>query len=310
MLRKRGVVGQFVEFTGAGCKNLSLTDRATIANMSPEYGATMGFFPVDDQTVKYLESIGTDPHKINRIVSYLKAQGLYDQYEVELHGSGERMVLDLSTVVPCVSGPKRPHDRVTVKDLKSDFAACMAAPMGFKGFAVPEEERKKEVQVNFEGKDYTFKHGSLVIAAITSCTNTSNPGVMMQAGILARNALAKGLTTRPYIKTSLSPGSGVVTAYMEKSGVDKDLAALGFTTAGYGCMTCIGNSGNLPDVINDCITENDMVASAVLSGNRNFEGRVHPLTKGNYLASPALVVAYALAGTVDIDFEVEPLGQD
>jgi aconitate hydratase len=186
----------------------------------------------------------------------------------------------------------------------------MAAPMGFKGFAVPEEERKKEVPFNFEGKDYTFKHGSLVIAAITSCTNTSNPGVMMQAGLLARNALAKGLKTNPYIKTSLSPGSGVVTAYMEKSGVDKDLAALGFTTAGYGCMTCIGNSGNLPDVINNTITENDMVASAVLSGNRNFEGRVHPLTKGNYLASPALVVAYALAGTVDIDFEVEPLGQD
>jgi aconitate hydratase len=310
MLRKRGVVGQFVEFCGKGCKNLSLTDRATIANMSPEYGATMGFFPVDEQTIKYLESIGTDPHKINVITSYLKAQGLFDVYDQELYGSGERMSLDLSTVVPCVSGPKRPHDRVTVKDLKSDFATCMANPQGFKGFAVPEADRAKEAIFNFEGKDYTFKHGSVVIAAITSCTNTSNPGVMMQAGLLARNALEKGLTTNPYIKTSLSPGSGVVTAYMEKSGVDKDLAALGFTTAGYGCMTCIGNSGNLPDVVNNCITENDMVASAVLSGNRNFEGRVHPLTKGNYLASPALVVAYAIAGTVNIDFEVEPLGMD
>jgi aconitate hydratase len=220
------------------------------------------------------------------------------------------MELDLASVTPCLSGPKRPHDHVPLSAMKSDFNECMAAKAGFKGFGIEEAHREDTVQVEYKGENYEFGHGSIVIAAITSCTNTSNPGVMIQAGLLCKNAVAKGLTTRPYIKTSLSPGSGVVTQYFEKAGVVEAMDALGFTTAGYGCMTCIGNSGELPAEITQCITDNDLVASAVLSGNRNFEGRVHPLTRGNYLASPPLVVAYAIAGTVRHDMETEPLGMD
>lgn len=312
MLRKRGVVGKFVEFFGPGCANLSLTDRATIANMSPEYGATMGFFPVDEQTIKYLNLIGTDPAKIALIEAYLKAQGLfrvYDGSQPDPVYTGEVMELDLASVVPCVSGPKRPHDRVEVSKMKADFNSCMTAPVGFKGFNIAQDKLGATSTFTYEGAEHTIKHGSVVIAAITSCTNTSNPSVMLQAAMVAKNAVEKGLTCAPYIKKSLSPGSGVVTKYMELSGLNEYLDKLGFTTAGYGCMTCIGNSGNLPEQLDEAITSADLVVGAVLSGNRNFEGRVHPLTRANYLASPPLVVAYALAGTVDIDFETEPLGK-
>jgi len=217
--------------------------------------------------------------------------------------SGEIMELDLSSVEPCLSGPKRPHDRVTFKTMKKDFHECMDNEIGFKGFGLTGEEKKKSVNFEFEGKTYPFNQGTLVIAAITSCTNTSNPDVMLQAGMLARNAVKKGLKVNPYIKCSLSPGSHVVTEYFKEAGVQSYLEELGFSTAGYGCMTCIGNSGDIPDAVQDAIIDNDLIASAVLSGNRNFEGRVHPHTRANYLASPPLVVAYALAGTVDHDFE-------
>ena len=312
LLRKRGVVGKFVEFFGPGCANLSLTDRATIANMSPEYGATMGFFPVDSQTIAYLRLIGADESRIAMIESYLKAQGLfrvYDGSQPDPTYTGEVMELDLSTVVPCVAGPKRPHDRVEVSKMQEDFNSCMVSPVGFKGFNISQDKLGAAANFSFEGKEYTLKHGSVVIAAITSCTNTSNPSVMLQAGLLAKAAREKGLNTLPYIKKSLSPGSGVVTAYMELSGVNTYLDELGFTTAGYGCMTCIGNSGDLPEALDAAIVSGDLVAAAVLSGNRNFEGRVHPLTRANYLASPPLVVAYALAGRCDIDFEKEPIGK-
>lgn len=219
------------------------------------------------------------------------------------------MELDLGSVVPCVSGPKRPHDRVEVSNLKEDFNKCMTSPVGFKGFNIDESKLKDSKKFTHEGKEYELKHGSIVISAITSCTNTSNPSVMLQAGMIAKNAVEKGLTTLPYIKKSLSPGSGVVTKYMENSGFNTFLDKLGFTTAGYGCMTCIGNSGNLPEAVDEAITSEDLVVASVLSGNRNFEGRVHPLTRANYLASPPLVLAYCLAGRVDIDFEVEPIGK-
>ena len=313
MLRKRGVVGQFVEFFGPGCQNLSLTDRATIANMSPEYGATMGFFPVDDQTMDYMRLIGADEERIQMIQTYLKAQGLYKMYDGSQQDpvfSGEIMELDLSTIVPCISGPKRPHDRVEVSKQKEDFNSCLNSPVGFKGFNIAQEKQKDTAKFTYQGNEYTLSHGSVVIAAITSCTNTSNPSVMLQAGMLARAAVEKGLTTLPYIKKSLSPGSGVVTKYMELSGCNDYLDKLGFTTAGYGCMTCIGNSGDLPEVVDEAIKGGDLVVSAVLSGNRNFEGRVHPLTRANYLASPPLVVAYCLAGRCDIDFEAEPISKD
>jgi aconitate hydratase len=313
MLRKRGVVGQFVEFFGPGCEKLSLTDRATVANMSPEYGATMGFFPVDSKTIDYLKMTGADDERIAMIETYLKAQGLYRMYDgsqADPSYSGEIMELDLATVLPSLSGPKRPHDHVHLKDMKNDFNKCLDNKVGFKGFDIPKEKQAAVAKFNHNGTDYELKHGSIVIAAITSCTNTSNPSVMLQAGMLARNAVKKGLTTPSYLKTSLSPGSGVVTAYLNSSGVSEYLDKLGFTTAGYGCMTCIGNSGEIPDEVTNAINAEDLVVSAVLSGNRNFEGRVHPMTRANYLASPPLVVAYALAGTVDIDFETQPIGKD
>jgi aconitate hydratase len=224
--------------------------------------------------------------------------------------SGEIMNLDLASVEPALSGPKRPHDRVDFKNMKKDFTTCLTNKVGFKGFGLDEAATKKSAKFNYKGKEYEFKHGTVVIAAITSCTNTSNPDVMLAAGMLAQNAVEKGLSVNPYIKCSLSPGSHVVTEYFKKAGVDKYLDKLGFTTAGYGCMTCIGNSGEIPDEVQDTIVKNDLVAAAVLSGNRNFEGRVHPHTRANYLASPPLVVAYALAGTVDFDFEKQPLGKD
>ena len=313
MLRKRGVVGQFVEFFGPGCAKLSLPDRATIANMSPEYGATMGFFPVDDQSIEYLVQIGTEPHRVKMITQYLKAQGLYRVYDGSVPDpdySGDLMELDLSTVKPCLSGPKRPHDRVELDNMQADFQACLTNAVGFKGYGIGADKVGASTTFTFNGEEHTLSHGSVVIAAITSCTNTSNPSVMLQSGLLAKKAVEKGLKTKPYIWTSLSPGSGVVTKYIESAGVNTYLDQLGFTTAGYGCMTCIGNSGTLPQEVIDAINANDLVAAAVLSGNRNFEGRVSPNTRANYLASPPLVVAYALAGTVNINFEVEPVGTD
>lgn len=312
MLRKHGVVGKFVEFYGEGCKSLSLTDRATIANMSPEYGATMGFFPVDQESLRYLENVGKDNETISKIEHYLRTTHQFRTYASDepVPAYSELMELDLSTVKPCLAGPKRPHDHVNLDAMQKDFQSCLTSKVGFKGFGIAEDKLASSAKFTHEGHEYELKHGSVVIAAITSCTNTSNPSVMLQAGILARNAIEKGLKTAPYIKTSLSPGSGVVTAYFAASGVDKFLDALGFTTAGYGCMTCIGNSGELPDHITNAVNEADLVVGSVLSGNRNFEGRVHPLTRANYLASPPLVVAYALAGTVDIDFETQPIGKD
>ena len=313
MLRKRGVVGKFVEFFGKGCASLTLADRATIANMAPEYGATMGYFPIDEQTIDYLKLTARDDHKIERVKAYLQATGLfrtYDDKAVDPTYTGDILELDLSTVVPSLSGPKRPHDRVDMASLKQDFTDGLTAPVSFKGFGLSEEEAKKQHSFNFDGTDYTLENGSLVIAAITSCTNTSNPDVMLAAGLVAKKACEKGLSIKPYIKTSLSPGSGVVTKYYELSGVNEYLDKLGFTTAGYGCMTCIGNSGELKPELTKAIEDSDLVVTSVLSGNRNFEGRVHPLTRGNYLASPPLVVAYALAGRVTIDFETEPIGKD
>lgn len=256
---------------------------------------------------------GRENHNVAFTEAYLKAQGLfrvYDGSQPDPYYSGAIMELDLSSVKPCLAGPKRPHDRVELTNMKSDFNSCLKSPIGFKGFNIAEDKLASAAKFTYDGQEYELSHGSVVIAAITSCTNTSNPDVMLAAGILAKNAVSKGLKVKPYIKTSLSPGSGVVTRYLELAGVDEYLNKLGFTLAGYGCMTCIGNSGELHDVVSEAITKEDIVASAVLSGNRNFEGRVHPLTRANYLASPPLVVAYALAGTTNIDFETEPIGQD
>jgi len=311
-LRKKGVVGKFVEFYGPGLSELSLADRATIANMAPEYGATMGFFPVDKRTLEYLEQTSRTPEKLAYVEAYLRAQNMFidhDQKNDEPVYS-DTLELDLSTIVPCVSGPKRPHDRVTVSDMPSDFKACLTNPVGFKGFGLSEEETKNSAEFEHDGQKYTMRHGDVVIAAITSCTNTSNPSVMLGAGLLAKNAIEAGLTTKPYIKTSLAPGSGVVTEYLNRSGLSPYLDQMGFSLVGYGCTSCIGNSGEIPQPVGKAIDEGDIVASAVLSGNRNFEGRVHPQTRANYLASPPLVVAYAIAGNVDFDFETQPLGQN
>lgn len=307
ILRRTGVVGKFIEFCGEGCGCLSIADRATIANMAPEYGATMGYFPMDEQTMGYLRLTGRDPKKVEFIEAYLKAQGLFRDYTAEDPCfSGELLELDLGTVVPTVAGPKRPQDKVLVTDMKQDFTHSLTAPIGFKGFGVTQPGA--EAAFELDGIEYKLKHGSVVIAAITSCTNTSNPDVMLAAGLLAKNAVEKGLTVQPFIKTSLSPGSGVVTQYLNLAGVMTYLEQLGFNLAGYGCMTCIGNSGDLPEAVVKALEAADLVVASVLSGNRNFEGRVNPYTRANYLASPPLVVAYALAGRCDIDFETEPLG--
>ena len=313
LLRKKKVVEKFVEFYGPGVKTLSLPDRATVSNMAPEYGATLSYFPIDEQSVEYLKLTGRDAHKIAVIEHYLRAQGLFRDYTSEAqdpHFTGEVLHLDLATVHPCLAGPKLPQDKVALADMAKDFSACLTAPVGDRGFGLKPEELPATGTLTHEGKEYALKHGSVVIAAITSCTNTSNPSVLIAAGLVARNAVAKGLNTLPFVKTSLSPGSGVVTKYLADSGLDKPLAQIGFTVAGFGCMTCIGNSGELSDEVSKAIKDGNLVAGAVLSGNRNFEGRVHPLTKANYLASPPLVVAYALAGRLDIDFETEPIGHD
>ncbi|MCC6357861.1 MAG: aconitate hydratase AcnA [Phycisphaerales bacterium] len=308
MLRKHGVVEKFVEFTGPGLSSMSVADRATIANMAPEYGATMGFFPVDDGTLKYLRLTGraADADIVER---YCKEQGLFRTDSSATPKFSTTLELDLGTIEPSLAGPKRPQDRVPLSRMKSVFNDSLRAPVKERGFELKDPDLARTATLKDNGHSHTLHHGAVVIAAITSCTNTSNPSVMLAAGLVARKAVERGLKTKPWVKTSLAPGSRVVTDYLEKSGLAVDLDALGFQTVGYGCTTCIGNSGPLPDNVRDAVLSADLVASSVLSGNRNFEGRVNPHVKANYLASPPLVVAYALAGTTDIDLASEPLGQ-
>jgi aconitate hydratase len=301
MLRRKGVVGKFVEFFGPGLDDLGLPDRATIGNMAPEYGATCGFFPVDKVALDYLRLSGRDTHRIALVEAYLKAQGMFREPGMPDPVFTDTLELDLSTVQPSMAGPKRPQDRVLLKDISSSFKADLT-----KGLGVPAADAGLSVKV--EGKNYELTHGDVVIAAITSCTNTSNPSVLVAAGLVARKAHARGLKPKPWVKTSLAPGSQVVTEYLDKSGLTADLDAIGFETVGYGCTTCIGNSGPLDDAIVDAIEDNKLVGAAVISGNRNFEGRVHANVRANYLASPPLVVAYALLGKVTVDITTEPLG--
>lgn len=308
MLRKRGVVEKFVEFFGPGLSSLSLSDRAMIANMSPENGATITFFPVDQNTLDYLRLTGRSEEQVELVEAYCKTQRLFRTDQTPDPAYTDVLELDLGSVQPSLAGPKRPHDRVALRDVKPQFELSLAAPKTERGFAISAEERDRTAEVRMDGTSEQIGHGAVVVAAITSCTNTSNPTVMLGAGLVAKKAVEKGLRVKPFVKTSLSPGSRVVTDYLEKANLMGPLSALGFDLAGYGCMTCIGNSGPLPEPVVDAITGGNLVAAAVLSGNRNFEGRVHPYTLANYLASPPLVVAYALAGTVDIDFETEPLG--
>ncbi|MBK9080041.1 MAG: aconitate hydratase AcnA [Hyphomicrobium sp.] len=300
MLRKKGVVNKFVEFFGTGLDNMTLADRATIANMGPEYGATCGFFPVDGETLNYMKISGRDEHRLALVEAYSKAQGLYRTANAAEPVFTDTLQLDLGTVEPSMAGPKRPEGRIAISGIKSGFATSLATE-----YNKPDELTKR---VAVDGRDFDIGHGDVVIAAITSCTNTSNPSVMIAAGLLARNAHALGLVAKPWVKTSLAPGSQVVAAYLEKSGLQKDLDAVGFNLVGFGCTTCIGNSGPLPAEISKAINDNGVVAAAVLSGNRNFEGRVSPDVQANYLASPPLVVAFALAGSVRIDLTTEPLG--
>lgn len=310
ILRGEGVVGKFVEFFGTGMNAMSVADRATIANMAPEYGATMGFFPVDDVTLHYLRQTGRTKENVELVERYCKEQGLFRLDDGPTLNYTKTLSLDLSTVEPSMAGPKRPQDRISLADMKSEFNKSLTAPVGKSGFGLAPEALTRVAKVNDNGHSTEITHGAVVIAAITSCTNTSNPSVMIGAGLVAKRAAERGLTVPPHVKTSLAPGSRVVTDYLNKAGLTESLDKLGFNTVGYGCTTCIGNSGPLPEPVATAIKEGDLIASAVLSGNRNFEGRVNPLTKANYLASPPLVVAYALAGTTDIDLVTEPLGQD
>ncbi len=310
MLREHGVVGKFVEYFGEGVSNLPLADRATISNMAPEYGATNALFPVDEETLSYLKLTGRSEEHIDLVEKYLKENDLFFNAEKEPVYS-EVLELDLSTVEPSLSGPKRPQDLILLSDMKDEFEASVTRENGNHGHGYSKEIFDQEVEVEYnDGGKETLKTGDLVIAAITSCTNTSNPYVMLGAGLVAKKAVEKGLTVPKHVKTSLAPGSKVVTGYLENSGLQEYLNQLGFNLVGYGCTTCIGNSGPLRDEITEAISDNDMLVSSVLSGNRNFEGRIHPLVKANYLASPQLVVAYALAGTVDIDLYKDPIGQD
>lgn len=311
MLRAKGVVDKFVEFFGPGAKTLSLADRATISNMAPEYGATIGFFPVDERTLSYLETTGRSAEDIERVKQYLTLQGMFKNYDVvdDLVFT-DVIELDLSTVEPSVAGPKRPHDFVKISGLKADWNASLTNEVGFKGFGLKQEQLQSSSKLEYQGQTFNLNHGSVVIAAITSCTNTSNPGVMLSAALLCKKAYERGIKILPYIKTSLSPGSQAVSKYFERSGLTQYLNAMGFFHAGYGCMTCIGNSGEIAKEVEDAIRDSDLCVASVLSGNRNFEGRVHPMTKANFLASPPLVVAFAIAGTVNIDFETEPIAKD
>lgn len=302
MLRKKGVVGKFVEFFGPGLDNMTLADRATIANMGPEYGATCGFFPIDKETLNYMNTTGRDEHRMALVEAYSRAQGMWREADSADPVFTDILELDMGDVVPSMAGPKRPEGRIALEGIASGFATSL------------ETEYKKTTgqtaRYAVEGEDFDLGHGDVVIAAITSCTNTSNPSVLIAAGLLARNAVAKGLKTKPWVKTSLAPGSQVVAAYLENAGLQKDLDALGFNLVGFGCTTCIGNSGPLPAPISKTINEKGLIGAAVLSGNRNFEGRVSPDVQANYLASPPLVVAHALAGTVTKDLTKEPIGED
>lgn len=309
-LRAAGVVGKFVEFFGEGVANMSLADRATLANMAPEYGATMGFFPIDSETLDYLSRTGRTDEEVQLVEAYMKEQGIFLNTDSAVPTFTRTLKLDLATIEPSLAGPKRPQDRIALSEMKKAFNDSLSAPVGFKGFGLDQAALNRTVTVQDNGHTTDLQHGSVVIAAITSCTNTSNPSVMIAAGLLAKKAAEQGLQVKSYVKTSLAPGSRVVTDYLDKSGLTESLEKLGFHTVGYGCTSCIGNSGPLPEPVSAAITEGNLVASSVLSGNRNFEGRVNPMTKANYLASPPLVVAYALAGTTDIDLVTEPLGQD
>ena len=309
ILREKGVVGKFVEFYGEALDQLSLADRATIANMAPEYGATMGFFPIDTETLNYLRRTGRTDAEVQLVERYTKEQQTFRASDAETPTFTDSCSLDLSTVEPSLAGPKRPQDRVPLSQMSSRFSESLRAPVQARGFALDEEALQRTATVQ-NGQAVEITHGAVVIAAITSCTNTSNPSVMLAAGLLAQNAVARGLKVPPYVKTSLAPGSRVVTEYLDKAGLTDALQALGFHTVGYGCTTCIGNSGPLPPPVAKAVQEGTLVASAVLSGNRNFEGRVNPLVQANYLASPPLVVAYALAGTTTKDLTTEPLGVD
>jgi aconitate hydratase A / 2-methylisocitrate dehydratase len=302
MLRQRGVVGKFVEYFGPGLADLTIADRATLGNMSPEYGATCGFFPIDDDTIRYLRDTGRPAELIARVLAYAKAQGLYRTKSTPDPIFTDVLKLELSSVEPSLAGPKRPQDRVPLKEVKSEFAEAMDKEFG--------KAAEMEKRVAVDGRNHTLGHGDVVIAAITSCTNTSNPNVMIGAGLLARKAVAKGLTVKPWVKTSLAPGSQVVAEYLKKAGLQKDLDKLGFNLVGFGCTTCIGNSGPLPPEISKAINDHDLVAAAVLSGNRNFEGRINADVRANYLASPPLVVAYAIAGSMQADVAKAPLGTD
>ncbi len=308
ILRREGVVDKFVEYFGSGVPAMGVADRATLANMAPEYGATMGFFAIDEQTLEYLRLTGRSEEEVQLVERYAKEQQLFRTKDAPLPEYTKVLSLDLSTVEPSLAGPKRPQDRVPLAKAREAFRRSLGAPVVERGFGVPQQQWDVKVFLREPGRQGVIGHGSVVIAAITSCTNTSNPSVMLGAGLLAKKAVERGLRVPGHVKTSLSPGSRVVTDYLAAAGLDEPLAALGFQNVGYGCMTCIGNSGPLPEAVAQAIREMDLVAAAVLSGNRNFEGRINPLVKANYLASPPLVVAYALAGTVDVDLLHDPLG--
>jgi aconitate hydratase len=307
-LREMKVVGKFVEFFGPGLSSMTLADRATIANMAPEYGATCGFFPVDDEVLNYLTLTGRDEKHVSIVEEYVKANDLYYRVEDPEPEYTTVVEIDLSTIEANVAGPKRPQDLVPVSKLKEDFQRSLVAPKGNAGFGLSKDETEKEVSLILDGEEVKMKTGDIAIAAITSCTNTSNPYVMLSAGLLAKRAVELGLNVPKYVKTSLAPGSKVVTAYLDNAGLLPYLEELGFNTVGYGCTTCIGNSGPLLPEVEEAIKNNDLLVSSALSGNRNFEGRIHALVKANYLASPPLVVAYALAGTMNIDLKTEPIG--
>lgn len=311
MLRKKGVVGKFVEFFGPGLSNISLADRATVANMAPEYGATIGFFPVDSETLEFMRQTGRKEEQIELVEAYYKAQSMFRTDATPDPVFTDVIELDLSTIVPSLAGPKRPQDRVELTSMKESFNSIIRTPIDKGGYGLSDEKIEQVVTVNHpNGQESKMGTGAVAIAAITSCTNTSNPSVMLAAGLVAKKAVARGLTKPAYVKSSLTPGSLVVTEYLKKANLIEPLEALGFHVAGYGCATCIGNSGPLPDEVSKAIADNDMTVAAVLSGNRNFEGRVHAQVKANYLASPPLVVAYALAGTVNIDLANDAIGYD
>jgi aconitate hydratase len=308
ILRREGVVDKFVEYFGPGVAGMTVADRATLANMAPEYGATMGFFPIDDQTLNYLRLTGRSDDEVQLVERCTKEQQLFRTNDAPTPQFTKVLSLDLGTVEASLAGPKRPQDRVSLGAVCDAFRRSLRAPVAERGFALHEADLKRSATVRDDGRTSAIGHGAVVIAAITSCTNTSNPSVMLAAGLLAQKAHERGLRVPPHVKTSLAPGSRVVSDYLAAAGLDKPLAAMGFDNVGYGCTTCIGNSGPLPDAVAKAVTESDLVAAAVLSGNRNFEGRINALVKANYLASPPLVVAYALAGTMDLDLASEPLG--